>query len=120
MIFPVIKTTKEKRTVSDNFVEEWRKLILQNCYASLSSWIDTFGIKNKKGQKGAIYKDEAILIHKKLLLKNFEAKYRVFLIWMPEKMNVETSNKLLKIFEEPPKGTVFLLVSETPKNYLLQ
>lgn len=118
LIFPVIKTTKEKRAVSDNFVEEWRKLILQNCYASLSSWIDTFGIKNKKGQIGAIYKDEANLIHKKLLLKSFEAKYRVFLIWMPEKMNVETSNKLLKIFEEPPKGTVFLLVSETPKKLL--
>ena len=118
LIFPVIKTTKEKRAISDNFVEEWRKLILQNCYASLSGWIDTFGIKNKKGQKGAIYKDEAVLIQKKLLLKNFEAKYRIFLIWMPEKMNVETSNKLLKIFEEPPKGTVFLLVSEAPNKLL--
>ena len=87
---------------------------MKNSYGSLNSWIDSFGIENKTGEKGSIYKDEANSIHKKLALKNFEAPYRVVLIWMPEQMNTEASNKLLKLFEEPPFGTVFLLVSEKP------
>ena len=91
---------------------------MKNSYGSLNSWIDSFGIENKTGEKGSIYKDEANSIHKKLALKNFEAPYRVVLIWMPEQMNTEASNKLLKLFEEPPFGTVFLLVSENP-NILL-
>lgn len=118
LIFPVLKLPREKNAVSDSFVNEWRNFILENIYESLSSWIDTFSIHNKSGKEGVIYKDEALLIQKKLLLKNFEAQYRVVLIWMPEKMNIETSNKLLKILEEPPIGTVFLLVSEQPMKLL--
>jgi DNA polymerase-3 subunit delta' len=118
LIFPVLKVSGAKVAVSDNFATSWCNFILKNPYGSLNSWIDTFSTENKTGQKGAIYKDEAISIHKKLALKNFEAPYRVVLIWIPEQMNKETSNKLLKIFEEPPQGTVFLLVSENP-NILL-
>jgi DNA polymerase-3 subunit delta' len=118
LIFPVLKVGGAKVAVSDNFVNVWRDFILKNIYGSLNNWIDTFGTDNKTGEKGSIYKDEAISIHKKLALKNFEAPYRVVLIWMPEQMNAETSNKLLKLFEEPPIGTVFLLVSESP-NVLL-
>ena len=118
LIFPVLKVGGAKVAVSDNFVNVWRDFILKNIYGSLNNWIDTFGTENKTGEKGSIYKDEAISIHKKLALKNFEAPYRVVLIWMPEQMNAETSNKLLKLFEEPPIGTVFLLVSENP-NVLL-
>ena len=118
LIFPVLKIGGAKVAVSDNFVDGWRNFMLKNIYESLNSWIDTFGAQNKSGEQGSIYKDEAISIHKKLALKNFEAPYRVFLIWMPEQMNTESSNKLLKLFEEPPIGTVFLLVSENP-NLLL-
>ena len=118
LIFPVLKLGQANVAVSDNFVNVWRDFILKNSYGSLNSWIDSFGIENKTGEKGSIYKDEANSIHKKLALKNFEAPYRVVLIWMPEQMNTEASNKLLKLFEEPPFGTVFLLVSENP-NILL-
>ena len=118
LIFPVLKLGQANVAVSDNFVNVWRDFILKNSYGSLNSWIDSFGIENKTGEKGSIYKDEANSIHKKLALKNFEAPYRVVLIWMPEQMNTEASNKLLKLFEEPPFGTVFLLVSEKP-NILL-
>ena len=114
LIFPVLKLGQANVAVSDNFVNVWRDFILKNSYGSLNSWIDSFGIENKTGEKGSIYKDEANSIHKKLALKNFEAPYRVVLIWMPEQMNTEASNKLLKLFEEPPFGTVFLLVSEKP------
>jgi DNA polymerase-3 subunit delta' len=101
-----------KTPTSDNFTNQWREIFARNPYLSLSDWIDSFGTENKIGQQGSIYKDEAISIHKKLSLKNYEADYRVVLIWMPEQMNLEVANKLLKLLEEPPKGTIFLLVSE--------
>ena len=118
LVFPVLKLGGAKVAVSDNYVNEWREFILRNIYGSLNSWIDTFDTENKKGEKGSIYKDEAISIHKKLALKNFEAPYRVVLIWMPEQMNIEASNKLLKILEEPPSGMVFLLVSQNHNKLL--
>ncbi len=118
LIFPVLKSASARAYVSDNFVNSWRDFILKNVYGSLNNWINTFETENKKGEKGAIYKDEAISIHKKLSLKHFESYYRVFLIWMPEQMNIQTSNKLLKIFEEPPNRTIFLLVSEQPNKLL--
>jgi len=112
IIFPVLKVGSVKSPVSDHYVGQWREFIADNYYGSLNDWIDSFGTENKTGQQGSIYKDEANNIHKKLSLKNYEANYRVVLIWMPERMNLEVSNKLLKLFEEPPKGTIFLLVSE--------
>ena len=118
LIFPILKTGNTKLAVSDSFVSKWRQFILKNPYQSLNNWIDTFGTENKKAERGSIYKDEANLIHKKLALKNFEAFYRVVLIWIPEQMSLETSNKFLKLFEEPPSRTVFLLVSENPANLL--
>jgi len=118
LVFPVLKIGGAKEAVSDNFIASWRDFILKNMYASLNGWIDMFGTQNKMGAKGAIYKDETVVIHKKLALKSFEARYRVVLIWMPEQMTKEVSNKLLKLFEEPPVGTIFLLVSEKPNALL--
>jgi len=118
LVIPVLKTKEVKNPLSDHFVERWRNFIITNYYGSLNDWIDFFGTENKSGQQGIIYKDEAISIHKKLSLKNHEAKYRVVLIWMPERMNLEASNKLLKLLEEPPRGTVFLLVTENSNQLL--
>ena len=118
LIFPVLKLGGTKVNISDNFVNAWRNFIMKNIYGSLGGWINTFGKENKTGEKGTIYKDEVISIHKKIALKNFESHYRVILMWMPEQMDARTSNKLLKIFEEPPSGTIFLLVSENPKKML--
>ena len=118
LIFPVLKLGGTKVNISDNFVNAWRNFIMKNIYGSLDDWINTFGKENKTGEKGTIYKDEVIAIHKKIALKNFESHYRVILIWMPEQMDAKTSNKLLKLFEEPPFGTIFLLVSENSKKML--
>ena len=118
LIFPILKIRATKLAVSDSFVVKWRRFILENPYQSLHNWIDTFGAENNKTERGFIYKDDANLIHKKLALKNFEAFYRVVLIWAPEQMSSETSNKFLKLFEEPPSSTVFLLVSEKPTKLL--
>ena len=118
LIIPVLKTKEVQKPVSDHFIGQWRDFITDNYYGSLNGWIDSFGTENKTGQQGTIYKDEANNIHKKLSLKNYEAEYRVVLIWMPERMNLEVSNKLLKLFEEPPKGTIFLLITENTNQLL--
>lgn len=118
LVIPVLKTKEVQKPVSDHFIGKWRDFITNNYYGSLNGWIDSFGTENKSGQQGTIYKDEANNIHKKLSLKNYEAEYRVVLIWMPERMNLEVSNKLLKLFEEPPKGTIFLLITENTNQLL--
>lgn len=118
LTFPILKTKGLKQYNCSPFLDKWREAVLANSYMSLSNWIDSFAKENKTGQQGIIYKDEVVFIQKKLKLKNFEADYRVFLIWMPEKMNPDATNKMLKAFEEPPSGTVFLLVSESSKNLL--
>ena len=118
LVIPVLKTKEVQKPVSDHFIGKWRDFITNNYYGSLNGWIDSFGTENKTGQQATIYKDEAINIHKKLSLKNYEAEYRVVLIWMPERMNLEVSNKLLKLFEEPPKGTIFLLITENTNQLL--
>ena len=118
LVIPVLKTKELQKPVSDHFIGKWLDFITNNYYRSLNDWIDSFGTENKTGQQGTIYKDEANNIHKKLSLKNYEAENRVVLIWMPERMNLEVSNKLLKLFEEPPKGTIFLLITENANQLL--
>ena len=118
IIFPVLKSASKNMPLSENFISKWRALILKNNYESLSSWIETFNNESKNNEQAFIYKDEVFSLQKKLTLKNYEARHRVVLIWMPEQMNKNTSNKLLKLFEEPPKGTVFMLVSEKPEKLL--
>ena len=118
LVIPVLKTKEVQKPVSDHFIGKWRDFITNYYYGSLNDWIDSFGTENKTGQQGTIYKDEANNIHKKLSLKNYEAEYRIVLMWMPERMNLEASTKLLKLFEEPPRGTIFLLITENTNQLL--
>jgi DNA polymerase-3 subunit delta' len=112
LVFPVLSISGIKKVVSDNFVKEWRREILNNPYLNLHNWFDVFSSENKSGKTGYIYTQESDNLHQKLLLKHYESEYRVVIIWIPEKMQHVTSNKLLKLLEEPPKNTIFLLVSE--------
>ncbi|WP_010135490.1 DNA polymerase III subunit [Ochrovirga pacifica] len=108
--FPTAVNDKiKKHPVSTLFYEEWRNFITKKPYGSLFDWYQYIGIENKQGQIGV---DEAEEIVKKLKLKSFEGGYKIMIIWMAEKMNVAASNKLLKLIEEPPKKTIFLLVVE--------
>ena len=118
LVIPVLKTKEIQKPISDNFIGKWRDFISNNYYGSLNGWIDSLGAENKSGQQGTIYIDEAKNIHKKLSLKNYEAEFRIVLIWMIERLHEKTSNRLLKLLEEPPKGTIFLLVTENA-NHLL-
>ena len=112
LVFPVLSIRGIKKVVSDHFVKEWRREVLNNPYLNLNNWFDLFIEENKSGKTGYIYTQESDKLHEKLLLKHYESKHRVVIIWLPEKMQHNTSNKLLKLLEEPPKNTIFLLVSE--------
>ena len=109
-VFPVIKK-KSKDTVSDDYLPEWRELLNKTPYFNLNIWLEEMGAENQQAQ---IYVKESDEIIRKLSLKSSQGGYKIMIIWMPEKMNTECSNKLLKLLEEPPTQTVFLLVSENP------
>ncbi len=108
--FPVSNSDKIKsHAVSDHYMEEWRQFVKEQPYGNLFDWYRGIGIEKKQGQIGV---DEAMDIVKKLALKSYEGGYKVMLIWMAEKMNTSAANKLLKLIEEPPAKTVFLLIAE--------
>ncbi|WP_422106656.1 ATP-binding protein [Winogradskyella sp.] len=108
--FPVTTSDKVKsKPVSSFYLEEWRQLIEQQPYGNLFDWYKLLGVDNKQGQIGV---DEALEIVKSLSLKSYEGGYKVMLIWMAEKMNTAAANKLLKLIEEPPEKTIFILIAE--------
>ena len=108
--YPVATNDKvKKHPTSDAFAEEWRSFVQHNPYGNIFDWYLSLGIENKQGQIGV---DEAQDIVKKLSLKSYEGGYKIMLIWMADKMNTSASNKLLKLIEEPPEKTIFLLITE--------
>jgi len=108
--FPVTTSDKVKsKPVSNFYLEEWRQLIGQQPYGNLFDWYKLLGVDNKQGQIGV---DEAQEIVKSLSLKSYEGGYKVMLIWMADKMNIAAANKLLKLIEEPPNKTIFILITE--------
>lgn len=110
-VFPV----KSSTNVSDDFIREWRNLLLQTPYFGFPQWMEAMGVENQQPLIGVKESDE---ITRKLNLKSSAGGYKVMIIWLPEKMNVQSANKLLKLLEEPPRQTVFLLVSEQPETLL--
>ncbi len=111
-VFPVVRSSKFSKPVSDNYIDEWRTFILEHKKHRLSVWLDVIG--NENAQAG-IFAQESSEIIKKLNLKTFEAEYKIMIIWLPEKMNLSSANKLLKMIEEPPQKTLFLMVSDYPE-----
>ena len=109
-VFPVIKT-KLKDPVSDDFIAEWREFAGKTPFFTINNWFDNIEVGNSQGM---IYSSEAAEIIRKLNLKTFESDYKIMIIWLPEKMNDTAANKLLKMIEEPPAKTLFILVSNEP------
>ncbi len=114
-VFPIVKKTAKKKEICDDYITEWRERIKQNSYFSLTQWLDFIGAENSQG---LIYAKESEEIIRKLSLRIYEAKYKIMIIWLPEKMHESCANKLLKIIEEPTDNTIFLLVSDTPDNII--
>ena len=108
--FPVANSEKVKtKAVSNHYMKEWRQFIVEQPYCNLFDWYRYIEIEKKQGQIGV---DEAQDIVKKLSLKSYEGGYKVMLVWMAEKMNTAASNKLLKLIEEPPDKTIFILLCQ--------
>lgn len=114
--FPVASNDKIKsHPVSNLFLDDWRKFIALNPYGNLFEWLQSIGIENKQGLIGV---DEAEEIVKALKLKSYEGGFKVMIVWMAEKMNASAANKLLKLLEEPPEKTVFILITENEDQIL--
>ena len=112
-VFPIIKG--DEGDVCDAFADKWRGLLTEQRYFDIDDWYRILGAETKQGM---IYEKESAEIMRKLSLKSFSGGYKIMIIWQPEKMNVTCANKILKLLEEPPTKTLFLLVSEHPEQLL--
>ena len=110
-VFPVKNRKSGEKPVSDDYITEWRELLSNGAYFGYDDWLAKLDIDN---QQPMIYERESNEILHKLSMQSREGGWKVVIMWLPEKMKEEGSNKLLKIIEEPPKDTLFLLVSEEP------
>lgn len=108
-VFPIYKPKSVQKAYCDDFLSNWREFVLKSPYISLNNWGNLIEAENAQL---TIYAHESDSIIRKLSMKPFEAEFKVMIIWLPEKMNLSCSNKLLKMIEEPPVKTLFLLVTE--------
>lgn len=110
-----VTTAKSKEALSQSFLAEWREFLLDNPFQSLNDWMQFIGAENKQGN---ISKDESRQLIRFSSLKAFEAEFKVILIWLPELMHPAAANALLKLLEEPPAKTLFLLVAQASDKML--
>ncbi len=116
--FPTIKLpsmSADHKPVSDDFSHEWHDLIVKGPYFTFDQWLCEMGAEN---QQAIITAGESDDLVRKLSLKSSQGGYKVSIIWLPERMNIECANKLLKLIEEPPTQTVFIMVCEDPDRLL--
>lgn len=112
--FPIITVRKDKPTVSSDLIGEWRNFVTEQPYGNSYDWLQYIKAENKQGN---ITASECNEISRKLSLKSFESKYKILVMWMPEYLGNE-GNKLLKLIEEPPADTLFLLVAENEQKII--
>ena len=113
--FPVYKKKSTDHPVSDDFLPQWRELLARKLYFDVEDWLVAIKAEN---QQIVHYVNESDALQQKLQLKASRGGRRVVIIWLPERMMVQAANKLLKLIEEPPTETYFLLVSEDPEKVL--
>ena len=116
--YPTIKLpsmSTDHKPVSDDFAKEWHELLKGGPYFTMDQWMREMGGENQQAIITAGESDELV---RKLSLKSSQGGYKVSIIWLPERMNIECANKLLKLIEEPPQQTVFLMVCEEPDKLL--
>jgi DNA polymerase-3 subunit delta' len=113
--YPVIKpagVSADHKMISDDFTREWHEMIAESQYFFIDNWLAKMDAANQQAIIGAGESDE---LTRKMSLKSSQGGYKVSIIWLPERMNAECANKLLKLLEEPPHQTVFIMVSEEPE-----
>ena len=110
-VFPVVKKTSPKKSFSDDYYDEWKEFVEQNQYMNFEKWPAALGNTNAQP---AIYVDESAELIRKLSFTSHKSQYKIVILWLPERMNDECANKLLKLIEEPHGDTLFLMVSNNP------
>lgn len=116
--YPVIRpsgTGSEHKMSSEDFASEWRDLLSSGPYFTMDSWLAAMGAANQQALIGV---GESDLLLRKLSLKSSQGGYKVVVMWLPERMNAECANKMLKLMEEPPQQTVFIMVCEEPEKLI--
>ena len=116
--YPVIKpsgSSADHKTISDDYAREWREMLSEGPYFSMDQWLEKMKAGN---QQALIYVAESEVLIRKLSMKSSQGGYKVNIIWLPERMREDCANKMLKIIEEPPRQTVFLMVCEEPERLL--
>ena len=116
--YPTIKLPSmgaDHKPISDDFAREWHELIMASPYFTMNEWLEQMGGENQQAIITAGESDELV---RKLSLKSSQGGYKVSLIWLPERMNIECANKILKLLEEPPSQTVFIMVCQEPDKLL--
>lgn len=116
--YPVIRpsgTGSEHKMSSDDFADEWRRMLSQGIYFTMDQWLAEMNAANQQALMGV---GESDLLIRKLSLKSSQGGYKVVIIWLPERMNAECANKMLKLLEEPPAETVFVMVCEEPEKLI--
>ncbi len=106
--FPVIPRKSGDKPISNDYLPEWREFITQHPYGNAYDWLQFIGAENRQGN---ITAEECNDIIRKLSLKSFESEYKILILWMPEYLT-KNGNRLLKLIEEPPAKTLFILVAE--------
>ncbi len=114
-VFPVMKTTKLKEPVSADYMAEFKEFTQASPYMDFDKWVTYFENKNAQPQ---IYVYESQALEERLAVTTMLSRYKTVIIWLPEKMNEQTANKLLKLIEEPHSDTVFILVSNDASGIL--
>ena len=116
--FPTIKLKKwnsEYKPVSDDFIEQWSEILQDGPYFSLSQWMQAMGAEN---QQAIITVGEASDVIRRMMMKSNQGGWKINIIWLPERMNLECANKMLKLIEEPPAQTLFIMVCREPEQLL--
>jgi DNA polymerase-3 subunit delta' len=116
--YPTIKLpsmSSDHKPVSDDFAREWHELLMQGFYFDMDAWMQQMGAENQQAIITAGESDDLI---RKLSLKSSQGGYKISIIWLPERMNTECANKLLKLIEEPPAQTLFIMACEEPDKIL--
>lgn len=115
-MFPIIQNKAQKKSSCDDYMPAWRDMLGANTYFTFADWLDAMGAETN-GQ-AIIYTQESDAIMRKLSLKSVEGGYKTTIIWLPEKFQEACANKMLKLLEEPPQKTIFIMVSEEPGKIL--
>ncbi|MCM1137864.1 MAG: DNA polymerase III subunit delta [Muribaculum sp.] len=114
-VFPVVKTDKIKAPISDDYIMDFREFLDISPFMDFDRWAQSF---DKKNAQPVIYVSESEQLEQRLAVTTTSAKYKIVLMWLPEKMNEQTANKLLKLIEEPFSDTIFILVSDNAAEIL--